>query len=77
VEDAEEVPLVRVVVDLRTLALGHDVFDVEWMPAEPLGELLRMLEWRRVEVDPGEAGCAELSGTGRRSRHGGSRVAGA
>jgi hypothetical protein len=34
VEDAEEVAVVDVVVDLRALALGEDVFDVERMPAE-------------------------------------------
>ena len=37
-EDAEEVALVGVVVDLRALALGEDVLDVERMPAEALGE---------------------------------------
>jgi hypothetical protein len=41
VEDAEEVALVGVVVDLRPLALREDVLDVERMPAEAVGELLR------------------------------------
>src|SRR5438270_477553 len=62
VENAEEVALVGVVVDLRPLALREDVLDVERVPAEPVGELLRVAERRRVEVDPGEAGRAELSG---------------
>ena len=62
VEDAEEVALVGVVVDLRPLALRHHVLDVERMPAETVGELLRVRQRRRVEVDPGEAGGAELSG---------------
>src|SRR5581483_1770668 len=73
-EDAEQVPLVGVVVDLRPLALGHDVLDVERMEAEALGQLLRALERRRVEVDPGESGCAELSGYSSGSRHGHGRV---
>ena len=41
VEDAEEVAVVLVVVDLRPLALRDDVLDVERMPAEALGERLR------------------------------------
>ena len=45
VEDREEV--VRVLVDLRSLALREDVFDVERVPAEPLGE-------RRLQP-PGQA----------------------
>jgi hypothetical protein len=61
VEDAEEVPLVGVVVDLRPLALRHHVLDVERMPAEPVGQLLRMRQRGRVEVDPGQAGGGELS----------------
>src|SRR6185437_13324591 len=73
-EDAEQVPLVGVVVDLRALALRHHVLDVERMPAEAVRELLRALERRSVEVDPGQAGGGELSGAGRRSRHGRGRV---
>src|SRR5207244_2065756 len=42
VQDAEEVALVGVVVDLRALALRHDVLDVERMPAAAVGELLRV-----------------------------------
>ena len=42
VEDAEQVALVGVVVDLRPLALREHVLDVERMPAEALGELLRL-----------------------------------
>ena len=44
VEDGEEVALVGVVVDLRPLALREHVLDVERVPAEALGELLRSLE---------------------------------
>ena len=44
VEDGEEVALVLVVVDLRPLALGDDVLDVQRMPAEALGEELGSLE---------------------------------
>ena len=36
VEDAEEVTVLGVVVDLRPLALREDVFEVERMPSEPL-----------------------------------------
>src|SRR5262249_30661898 len=61
VENAEEVALVGVVVDLGPLALRHDVLDVEGMPAEAVRQLLRMRQRRRVEMDPGEAGGAELS----------------
>ena len=55
VEDGEEVALVGVVVDLRPLALRHDVLDVERMPAEALGELLRALE-RRARRDGSRSG---------------------
>src|SRR2546423_1307327 len=61
VEDAEEVALVGVVVDLRALALRHHVLDVERVPAKAVGQLLRVRQGRRVEMDPGEAGGAELS----------------
>ena len=37
VEDAEEVAVVDVVVDLRALPLREDVLDVERMPPEPVG----------------------------------------
>ena len=61
-EDAEEVAVVDVVVDLRALPLREDVLDVEWMPAEPLAQLVDRLRIdRRVEVDPGETVSAELS----------------
>ena len=60
VEDGEEVALVRVVVDLRPLALRDDVLDVERVPAEALGELLRRLDVGRDDVDPGEAASGEL-----------------
>ncbi len=59
VEDREEV--VRVLVDLRPLALREDVLDVERVPAEALGERGRSLGVRCVEVDPGEAAGGELS----------------
>jgi hypothetical protein len=37
VKDSEEVPVFLVRVDLRTLALGDDVLDVEGMPTEAHG----------------------------------------
>ncbi len=46
VEDGEEIALVGVVVDLRALALGEDVLDVERMPAEAVRELLDRVEVR-------------------------------
>src|SRR6266508_1808581 len=60
VEDGEEVPVVDVVVDLRPLALREDVFDVEGMPAEALGEPLRLVFRRRVDVDPRQPARLEL-----------------
>ena len=60
VEDGEEVAVVLVVVDLRPLALRDDVLDVERVPAEALGELLRRLDVGRDDVDPGEAASGEL-----------------
>ena len=64
VEDDEEVALVGVVVDLRALALREHVLDVERVPAEALRERARPRACRRVEVDPGQAGGAELSEAG-------------
>ncbi len=62
VEDAEEITLVGVVVDLRPLALREDVLDVERMPAEALAKAVdRFRIDRGIEVDPGEAVGAELS----------------
>src|SRR5215211_1882588 len=61
VEDDEEVALLRVVVDLRALALREHVLDVERMPAEPCREALDLVRVQRVEVDPGQAGGVELS----------------
>ena len=72
VEDAEQV--VGVLVDLRALALGEDVLDVEGMPAEALRELRRDLVVRSVEVDPGETVGGELS---RLAARGGDRFLGA
>ena len=60
VKDGEEVALILVVVDLRPLALGHDVLDVERMPAEPLCEPLCRLDVRRDDVDPGQPASGEL-----------------
>ena len=60
VEDGEQVAVVLVVVDLRPLALGDDVLDVERVPAEALRQALRRLHVRRDDVDPGEAASAEL-----------------
>ena len=53
VEHAEEV--LGVLVDLRPLALREDVLEVERVPAEALGELVRLVGVGRVEVDPGQA----------------------
>ena len=53
VENDEAV--VVVLVDLRPLPLGEDVFHVEWVPAEALGQRRRLFLGRRVEVNPGEA----------------------
>jgi hypothetical protein len=65
VEDAEEVAAVAVLggigVDLRPLAAGEDVLDVEGVPAEPTGEKLRLARGRREEVDPGDPAGAKLS----------------
>ena len=58
VEDAEEV--LRVLVDLRPLPLREHVLDVELVPAEALGELVRRGRVGPLEVDPGQAGSAEL-----------------
>ncbi len=76
VEDGEEVALVLVVVDLRPLALGDDVLDVERMPPEPLGERLRRLDVRRDGVDPGEAASGELADERSWLRDDGPRAAG-
>ena len=57
-EDAEEV--LRVLVDLRALALREDVLDVERVPAEALGERGRGLGVGMVEVDPGQPAGGEL-----------------
>jgi hypothetical protein len=59
VEDREEV--LRVLVDLRALALREDVLEVERVPAEAVRERRGFLARRRVQVDPGEAVCVELS----------------
>ena len=68
-EDAEEVAVIDVVVDLRPLALREDVFDVERVPAEALTQRVdRFGIDRRVEVDPGEAVGAELSDAWFRAR---------
>jgi len=74
-QNAEEIALVGVVVDLRALALGEDVLDVERMPAEPAGEHAGVERVGRVEMNPGETGRAELSGRYRRCRDGNRRVA--
>ena len=62
VEDDEEV--VGVLVDLRPLALGEHVLDVQRVPLEALGKLLGAGSIRNREVDPGEAVGAELSEPG-------------
>src|SRR5262249_46877880 len=65
VEDGEEVALVDVVVDLRALALRQHILDVQRVPAEAGGEVAGRERVRGVEVDPGETGGAELSGSAR------------
>jgi hypothetical protein len=56
VQDAEEVTVVDVIVDLRALALGEDVLDVERVPAEARPQVVHRLRVdRRIEVNPGEA----------------------
>ncbi len=67
-EDAEEVTLVGVVVDLRALPLGENVLDVQWMPAEACAQLVDALGIERVEVDPGEPAGGELSDAWFRAR---------
>jgi len=67
-QDAEEVALVRVVVDLWALPLGEDVLDVERMPAEARAQVVDRLGIERLEVDPGEAFAAELSDAWFRTR---------
>jgi hypothetical protein len=64
VEDDEAV--VVVLVHLGPLALGDDVLDVQWMPAEALGERRCLVRRRRVEVNPGQAVSGELSRLARR-----------
>ena len=59
VEDAEQV--VGVLVDLRPLALGENVLDVEGVPTEVLGELRGYLRVGSVEMDPGQSVGGELS----------------
>ena len=59
VEHDEEV--VRVLVDLRALALREHVLDIQRVPREALRELLGRRLIGHEEVDPGEAVCAELS----------------
>ena len=58
VEDDEEV--VRVLVDLRPLALREDVLDVELVEAEALGEGAASSGPGLVDMDPGEAVSGEL-----------------
>ena len=53
VEDREQI--VRVLVDLRPLALRENVLDVERVPAEALCEHGRNLVVGSVEMDPGKA----------------------
>ena len=68
VEDAEQVALVDIVVDLRALPLRQDVLDVERVPAEARAEIVDRLRIERLEVDPGEAFGAELSDAWFRAR---------
>ena len=58
VEDDEEV--LRVLVDLRPLALREHVLDVELVEAEALGELGWPRGRRGGHVDPGQAVSGEL-----------------
>src|SRR5205823_342891 len=64
VENREQVALalfLGVDVDLRPLTAREDVLDVEGVPAEAPGELVRLLVARSLEVDPGQVGAVELS----------------
>ncbi|HEX9349733.1 MAG TPA: hypothetical protein VF877_00510 [Gaiellaceae bacterium] len=65
VQNGEEV--LGILVDLRALALGEDVFDVERMPAEALREVGGRVRIGRVEVNPGQAVGGELSGLASRA----------
>ncbi len=67
-EDAEEVALVRVVVDLRPLPLREDVLDVERVPAEAAAQLVDDFGLDRLEVDPGETLAAKFSDAWFRAR---------
>ena len=61
-EDAEQVAVVEIVVDLWPLALREDVLDVERVPPKARTQRVHRLRIdRRVEVNPGEAVGAELS----------------
>ena len=62
VQDGEEI--LRIVVDLRPLASREHVLDVQRVPVESLRERLRLLELRRVELDPGQAVFVKLSQAG-------------
>jgi hypothetical protein len=67
VEDGEEVAgslVLRVDVDLGTLAAREDVLDVERVPAESCCECLNFLVARGLEVDPGQPVLVELSEPG-------------
>ena len=57
-EDDEEV--LGVLVDLRTLALGEDVLDVELVEAEALGQVGNLEGARPLAVHPGQAVSGKL-----------------
>ena len=62
VENDEEV--VRVLVDLRPLALREDVLHVELVEAETLGERGRLEVAGTLDVNPGETVSGELRDVG-------------
>jgi hypothetical protein len=74
VEDPEEV--VRVLVDLRSLAPRKDVLEVEGVPAVSFGEQRRLLQRRCVEMHPGQAVRFELCVAGLSPRVGVPRLRG-
>ena len=59
-ENDEEISLVSVLVDLGALAPREHILEIQRMPPEPPLEQFRLLECRRVEVNPGQAVGGEL-----------------
>jgi len=64
VQDGEQVAarlVLGVDVDLRPLTAREDVLDVEWVPAEAVGQHLSLPVGGSLEMDPGEPVLVELS----------------